>query len=458
VGITFVEKSDLSHPKRNPKLALVLAGGAISGGAFKIGGLIALNAFLTNRKVTDFDIYVGTSAGAFLAAPLSSGISPEELLRSIEGQSARIRQFKPTDFYLPNWREFISRPAKLVRDAATFLPSVSGAFARFVLEHRGEVITLARRFLRDPSYQNAERLLGPIFRETSRATDLRSGLSYMPSGIFDNANIERFIRDNLRRNHVPNNFRLMWLERGKSLYIAAMNLNTAQGVVFGHDEDNSATISEAVQASTAIPGFYKPARINGQDYLDAGIRKTANISHAVRKGADLVIVYNPFRPFVNYYADQLLNNQRSIADMGLFAVINQAFRTMLHTRLKLGIEALAFDPAFKGDLIVIEPTETDAKFFNMNPLAFWQRAVAAEHGFASVKESIERHQARITRVLRAYGIQTDLQGLRESLQAIRRANYDEGTIMEVLREAGSSAAEGAGSEAGQRRVPLRVVR
>ena len=37
MGITIVQKSDLKSRKRNPKVALVLAGGAVSGGAFKLG-------------------------------------------------------------------------------------------------------------------------------------------------------------------------------------------------------------------------------------------------------------------------------------------------------------------------------------------------------------------------------------------------------------------------------------
>ena len=44
MSITIIQKSDLSRPKRNPKVALVLAGGAISGGVFKLGGLMALDS------------------------------------------------------------------------------------------------------------------------------------------------------------------------------------------------------------------------------------------------------------------------------------------------------------------------------------------------------------------------------------------------------------------------------
>ena len=98
---------------------------------------------------------------------------------------------------------------------------------------------------------------------------------------------------------MTNDFRVLYRTRQVELYIVAMNLDTAERVVFGHDEDTSLTISEAVQASTALPGFYKPARIKGIDYVDGGVRRTANIDVAIEHGADLVICYNPFRPFSN---------------------------------------------------------------------------------------------------------------------------------------------------------------
>src|SRR6266436_1515412 len=93
MGITIVQKSDLTVRKRNPRVALVLAGGAISGGGFKLGGLKAFDDFLVNRKTTDFDMYVGLSAGAFLAAPLASGVTPPVMMRSLEGSSTEFTQF-----------------------------------------------------------------------------------------------------------------------------------------------------------------------------------------------------------------------------------------------------------------------------------------------------------------------------------------------------------------------------
>ncbi|TMB45474.1 MAG: hypothetical protein E6J60_16900, partial [Deltaproteobacteria bacterium] len=110
MGLTIVHKSDLTTRKKNPRVALVLAGGAVTGGAYKLGGLKALDDFLVNRKTTDFDIYVGLSAGAFLAAPLAGGVTPPEMLRSLDGTSEDFTYLSPLDFYNPNLAEFAQKP------------------------------------------------------------------------------------------------------------------------------------------------------------------------------------------------------------------------------------------------------------------------------------------------------------------------------------------------------------
>src|SRR5262245_58801973 len=106
LGLTLIRKSQGTHRKRNPKVALVLAGGAVSGGAFKVGGLKALDDFLVGRKIVDLDQYVGLSAGALLAVSLAGGITPDEMLKVLEGTSGRFKQLGPLHFYSPNLREF----------------------------------------------------------------------------------------------------------------------------------------------------------------------------------------------------------------------------------------------------------------------------------------------------------------------------------------------------------------
>ena len=110
-----------------------------------------------------------------------------------------------------------------------------------------------------------------------------------------------------------------------------------------------------MQASTALPIFYKPARIGGVDYVDGGIRNTANIDVAIEKGADLVICYNPFRPFLNRIdaegRSRYFAAGRYLSDRGLKMLINQVFRTMLHSRLRTALRGYLSDDRFRGDIV-----------------------------------------------------------------------------------------------------------
>ncbi len=69
---------------------MVLASGGLAGAVYEIGALRAIDDLLVDRTVNDLDIYVGTSAGAVIAAALANGLSPETLLQAIEGSHPEI--------------------------------------------------------------------------------------------------------------------------------------------------------------------------------------------------------------------------------------------------------------------------------------------------------------------------------------------------------------------------------
>ncbi len=441
MGITIVQKSDLTQIKRNAKLALVLSGGAMTGGAFKIGGLKALNDYLVNRKLTDFDIYVGISAGAILSVPFAGGIPPEEMLASLDGASKRFSQFSPLDFYRPNFSEFLLRPLRYAYGHLTFLPGVlldvATAFPKLGLDFMHN----AYEFFKDPSYTRSETLLRPILQAAFSGRSLPKMAELIPTGLFNNKTVETYLRKNMQNNRMPNSFKVLKRATGKSLYMMAVNLDTSQDVFFGPDECNDLTISEAAQASSALPGFYKPARLRGVDYVDGSVRKTAPISLAVQKGAELVICYNPFRPYHNKILLEYLHDEkryvtkdRRVASWGLLTVINQVFRTMIHSRLHMSMQRLQKDPDFKHDIILIEPKEDDVDFFDMNPLYFWTRAKAAKLGFDSVSETIARHYNTIEPILKAYGIEMSSEQIEEDKAIIKKSDNDEKVIMQVLEK------------------------
>ncbi len=411
MGITIVQKSDLSRPKDNPKIAIVLAGGAVTGGAYKVGGLHALDCCLENRKVTDFDTFVGLSAGSIIASLLANGISPAEMLDSIEGESDQLGGVSFLDFYNPNLEEFIKGPFHFLWDFLNFVPDfLLGAFLSNSLlkeDFRKSVFELVRH----PSYENCRRLLRRYGRVLGMTRQFPSPLNYLPRGVFKNDRIESTLRRSFEGHRLPNDFTALYRWTGKELYIVAANLDTAERVVFGYNQNNNLAISQAVQASTALPGFYRPARIQGVDYVDGGVRKTANIDVAVESGADLIICYNPFRPFHNKVIARYSQEKKKhvvegkhIADQGVFSVLNQVFRILLHTRLDYGIDLYRRDPRFRGDIILIEPTEYDYKFFDMNPLALRDRPRAAERGYDWVSVWSERKFHPLRQILDAYGV------------------------------------------------------
>ena len=299
MGLTLIRKSRSAEPKRDPVVALVLAGGAVSGGAFKVGGLKALNDFLVGRKITELDMYVGLSAGALLGASLAAGITPDEMIEVLEGTSTRFDQLRPVDFYRPNVREFAARPAKFLYDLSTYLPSIGLDFARALPGLPEAVGPVLRKFARRPSYTHFESVVMGLLEHVSPDREIPALTNHFPSGFFDNSSIERWLRRNLEKVQMPNDFRAFERKQRRNLYITACDLDTAERAIFGADENSELTISQAVQASSALPVFYKPARLNGIDYVDGGVRHTANIDIAIEKGADLIICYNPFRPFLN---------------------------------------------------------------------------------------------------------------------------------------------------------------
>jgi predicted acylesterase/phospholipase RssA len=426
VGLTLIRKSDGSRPRGKTKIALVLAGGAVSGGAFKVGGLKALDDFLVNRKIADLDLYVGLSAGSVLAVSLAAGITPDEMVKVLEGTSKRLDQLSPMDLYKPNLREFVERPAKFAYDLLSYAPGVAYEFARQIPKLPRSLAPSVRAFVKKPSYTRAEVVAMKLIDHVSPSREIPALTNHIPTGLFDNKGLERWMRRALERLRLPNEFQAFEQKRDCRLYIAACDIDTAERVIFGADENCDLTISEAAQASTALPIFYKPPRLNGVDYMDGGIRNTANIDVAIEKGADLIICYNPFRPFLNRIDDEEGASRypsagRYLSDRGLKVVINQVFRTLLHSRLKLALQRYLADRRFQGDIVLLEPRDGDAEFFAINPLAFWKRAQAIREGFESVRVTIEQNYDQLSRVLGRYGLEMDRKAARRRAARLREA-------------------------------------
>ena len=421
MGITIVQKSNLKEKKPRAKRALVLAGGALTGAAFKIGGLKAFNDYFTNFSIVDFDIFLGISSGSLLATSLIGGLSPEDMLKSLDGTSKKFSKLEPWHFYWPNWEEFCFRPFRYAARAATWLPG------------------LAWRLITKMPTRNYKALWEMVQESALGDYSFPSLLECLPSGVFDNGPLERYLRQNIQKNNMTNNFKLAAKLGKKKLYITAMTLDGAEEVVFGPDERSDVTISKAVQASSAMPGFYKPVKIGDQYFVDGGVKHTANLDLMVAKGAKLIICYNPFRPFenksfVDYVAKGTGPKRHSLNEEGVFAVLNQFFRTVFHTRLHAALKIYQQSATFDGDIILIEPDANDQAFFSMNPFALGHRLHAARLGFESVRNSIEEKYDAIAEILASYWIEMSRQGVEAEYRKMHTKQPDPFLLQKLLEE------------------------
>src|SRR4029079_11406103 len=100
--------------RRQSKTALVLGGGGFTGGVYEIGALRALDLLAANRTVKQFDVYVGTSAGSFVASLVANGVTPEEMMRVVNQQvPTPFRDVDRGTLMRPNAREFAQSAALL---------------------------------------------------------------------------------------------------------------------------------------------------------------------------------------------------------------------------------------------------------------------------------------------------------------------------------------------------------
>src|SRR3954454_21435808 len=100
--------------KRPSKTALVLGGGGFTGGVYEIGALRAFDLLAVNSTVNNFDVYVGTSAGSFIAGMLANGVTPDEMMQVINERVPSDLEDLDLDTVLrPNYLGFVQKAAML---------------------------------------------------------------------------------------------------------------------------------------------------------------------------------------------------------------------------------------------------------------------------------------------------------------------------------------------------------
>ena len=377
------------------KTALVLAGGGLTGAVYEIGALRAIDELLVNRSVNDFDVIVGTSAGALVGSLLAKGLTPGELMQMLDGTHPRQIGIQPEHIFSLNSREFLRRSLRLPL-----------AVKRAVLH-----------YLRHQSDINLFDLLWSL-------------VEVMPSGLYDNHTLEEYLNRELQALGLSNDFETT----ASKLYVIATDLDTGERVVFGRDhlaDIRDAALSKAVAASSAVPLLYRPVRIGDREFVDGGLRGTASLDLAIEAGAKLIVCINPLVPLDNSDKEHpaLGPEARFISDKGFQTVGAQVLRIVLQSGLEYHIKQLRRRHP-DVDIILIQPRRNDAKMFYSNIMRYSARVTVARHGFESVTIDLADQYPQLKATLSRHGFEITRRFVIEELEAIRASGYD----IEVIRK------------------------
>jgi NTE family protein len=307
------------------RIGLVLGAGGVLGGAWLTGALEALAAE-TGWEAANADHVIGTSAGSVLAALIAGGVAStslsaedrEAIFEAVLGQSGEMRRFEWREQGAPWWR--LNFPGSLGM-------CVSG---------RGRA--RAEMFFR-----------------------LVCGI--VPHGVLSGRPIESTI--NAWAGEA-------WPEP-RNCWIVACDYHTGRRIAFGRTGAPDATLGQAVAASCAIPGYYRPQRIGGRLYVDGGVHSMSNLDLLGGLGLDLVVVLSP------------LSSHHAVPFWRPLGRVLSAYRWLAARQVEAEASVLRSQGT---EVVIIEPTGDDIAAMGVNLMNAGRRHQVLELAQATVAEQL----------------------------------------------------------------------
>ncbi len=224
-------------------IALVLGAGGIVGHAYHSAVLAAINR-VTKWDPDEADVIIGTSAGSGIGAVVRGGGEPSELISRV-----------------------LEAPSN---------PEVMGRLERMTTPEPRSSVT---SFLPLPaSVPLAVKSLLPPW-------DIRLGpflAGVLPEGR---------VHTSVMGEHARALHGSAWPD--KDLWICATRLSDGELVVFGTDGAPETDVGTAVEASCAIPTYFRQVEIDGERYVDGGVISPTNADLLAGRDLDLVVAIAP---------------------------------------------------------------------------------------------------------------------------------------------------------------------
>jgi predicted acylesterase/phospholipase RssA len=353
----------------NRRKGIALAGGGPVGGIYELGALLALDEALRPPGLLGFDIFVGVSSGALFAAGLANDMSPRAMYDLFIEKTGTDEYLEPKMLLRPAFGEFADRLSALI-------PLLLRGTADFI-KHPWETGHFLASF---------ERLSWAI-----------------PTGVLNSVAIADYLG---RLFSVPgrtNDFRQL----RRKLFVVATDLDSGDAVAFGSPGADDVPISQAVQASTALPGLFPPVAIGDRNYVDGILRKTLHASVALQEGAELVVCINPLVPFRERRAKARRDRHPStLQDRGLPLVLSQTLRAIIHSRMLVGMGRYRTEFP-EADVVLVEPSREDHRMFFTNVLSFAERRELSRHAYQQTRKQLRRRYAELAPVFARHGLYLD---------------------------------------------------
>ncbi|HYS78769.1 MAG TPA: patatin-like phospholipase family protein [Candidatus Dormibacteraeota bacterium] len=368
----------MNGESRPRMLSLVLAGGGITGAMYEFGALQALDHFFAGSfRVNDFDIFVGTSGGAVVAALTANRVPPGDVGRAIIHNTDSPLNFKQDDILEIDWREFKGSLLKAVK----MIPA------------------LFRYYRRNPKLFSIARALYALEEN-------------MPPGLYSLDKYQAYLKRLLTRPGSLNSFE----DLGRELYIPAIHLDTGDRILFGTPGWRDVPISDAIAASSALPLYFQPITLKGLDFVDGGVATVAHVDMPIERGSRFLVLINPIIPLRNdpgtVSIPTFSGHCARIREKGITFVVDQTQRISAREKLALGLERFrAHHP--ESRIFLIEPPSTDSFMFMENILNYGSRVGMLNYGYRSTARQLRAHFDAYRQAFAAYDIDVSLEGLQE---------------------------------------------